>query len=149
MRRRQNNDNGRDDGVSGEGDETEAIHDHGGKLPVHHHFIQLVFASHLVGDEAELPQDALEFPRIVKAERGVRRDNGAPFLVGPAHEARVASVVRGRARAHGLDLADVVVDVQDVGQERLRGTLLQLKLPHLVVHHDGLAGDLLTWPVHA
>ena len=44
---------------------------------------------------------------------------------------------------------EVVVHVQDVGQQRLGGTLLEVKLLHLVLHHDGLAGDLLAGAAHA
>ena len=51
-----------------------------------------------------------------------------------------------RERGRGTE---VVVHVQHVGQERLGGTFLQVKLLHLVLHHDGLAGDLLTRARHA
>lgn len=151
MRRRQYNDNGRNDGVGGESDEAEAIDDHGGELPVDHHLVELIFAAHLVGDVAQLTQDALELSRVVEAEGGVWGDDRATLLVGPAHESGAAPVVAvgGGACAHRLNLPDVIVDVEDVGQERLGRALLQFQLPHLVVHHDGLAGDLLARPVHA
>ena len=46
-------------------------------------------------------------------------------------------------------LPKVVVHVEHVGQQGLAGLLLQVQLLHLVLHHDGFAGDLLPWPRHA
>lgn len=43
---------------------------------------------------------------------------------------------------------EVVVHVEDVGEEALGGLLLHLELLHAVGHEDGLAGDGLAGPVH-
>lgn len=149
MWRREDDDDGGDDGVRGEGDEAKPVHHHGREFPVHFDLVDLLVAPHLVGDVPKLAQDVLKLPGLVEAERGVRRDDGSPLLVGPAHEARIPPVVGGRSAAHRLDLPDVVINVQHVGQQRLGRAFLQLQLPHLVVHHDGLARDLLTRTVHA
>lgn len=158
MRRRQEDHHRRDDGVEGEGDEAEPVDHHRGELPVVPHLGVVLVASHLVGDEAELAQDVLQLARVLKAEGGVRRQQGSSFLVGPAQEAVVSTVVGGRpprpsscrrGGARRVDLADVVVDVEHVGQQRAGRPLLELELSHLVVHHDCLARDLLARPVHA
>lgn len=149
MWRREDDDDGGDDGVRGEGDEAKPVHHHGREFPVHFYLVDLLVAPHLVGDVPKLAQDVLKLPCFVEAKRGVRSDDGSSLLVGPAHEARVSSVVGRRAAAHRLDLSDVVIYVQHVGQQRLGRALLQLQLPHLVVHHNGLARDLLTRTVHA
>lgn len=149
MWRRQHDDDGGDDGVRGEGDEAESVHHHGREFPVHFDLVNLLVAPHLVGDVPKLAQDVLKLPCFVEAERGVGRDDGSPLLVGPAHEARITPVVGGRTAAHRLDLPDVIVYVQNIGQQRLGRAFLQFQLPHLVVHHDGLARDLLPRTVHA
>lgn len=150
MWRREDDNDGGYDGVCGEGDEAETVHHHGRKFPVDHDLVLFLSVPHGPGDVPQLPQDALQLSGVVEAEGGVRGDDGAPFLVGPAHEARAAAVVRGRARGgHGVDLSDVVVNVQDVGEQRLGRPFLQLQLPHLVVHHDGLARDLFPRAAHA
>ena len=43
---------------------------------------------------------------------------------------------------------EIVVHVEDVGEERARGVLLHLDLVHLVVHDDGLARDRLSRTAH-
>jgi hypothetical protein len=44
---------------------------------------------------------------------------------------------------------EVVVHVQHIGQQRLGRLLLEVELLHLVLHHDGLPGDLLPGAGHA
>lgn len=44
---------------------------------------------------------------------------------------------------------EVVVHVEHVRQQRLWAPLLEVQLLHLVLHHDGLAGDLLPRAGHA
>ena len=43
----------------------------------------------------------------------------------------------------------VIVHVKDIGQQGLGGLLFKVKLLHLVLHHDGLSGDLLPWSGHS
>ena len=43
----------------------------------------------------------------------------------------------------------VIVHVKDIGQQGLGGLLFKVKLLHLVLHHDGLPGDLLPWSSHS
>ena len=45
--------------------------------------------------------------------------------------------------------SEVVVNVQNVRQQRLGGDLLLLHLLHLLLHHDCLPGDLLSRPRHS
>ena len=47
----------------------------------------------------------------------------------------------GKSRA-----PEVIIHVQDVGEQRLGGGLLHVELLHLVGHHDCLARDLLSGP---
>ena len=116
MWRREHDDDGRDDGVGGEGNEAESIHHHGREFPVHFYLVDLLVTPHFVGDVPKLAQNVLKFPRLIETEGSVGRNNWSTLLVGPAYEARVASVVGGRAAAHRLDLTDVIVNVQHVGQ---------------------------------
>ena len=46
------------------------------------------------------------------------------------------------------NLPQVFVHIKDVGQKAFAGLLLEAKLVHLVVHVDGLPGDLLAWSAH-
>ena len=46
------------------------------------------------------------------------------------------------------ELPEVVVHVQDIGEERFGGLGLQVELLHLVLDHDGLARDLLSGTTH-
>ena len=45
--------------------------------------------------------------------------------------------------------SEVVVNVQNVRQQRLGGDLLLLHLLHLLLHHDCLPGDLLSGSRHS
>ena len=54
---------------------------------------------------------------------------------------------------HGEDAGqrgppEVIVHVQHVGEQRLGGRLLDVKLLHLLRHHDCLPRDLLPGPSH-
>ena len=49
----------------------------------------------------------------------------------------------------GPPTPEVVVNVENVGQQRLGGDLLLLHLLHLLLHHDCLPGDLLSRPRHS
>ena len=49
----------------------------------------------------------------------------------------------------GPSASEVVVDVKNVGQQRLGGDLLLLHLLHLLLHHDCLPGDLLSGSRHS
>ena len=57
----------------------------------------------------------------------------------------VAGVVHG-GRGGQSRAAEVIVHVQDVGEQRLGGRLLHVKLLHLVRHHDCLPCDFLSGP---
>lgn len=46
-------------------------------------------------------------------------------------------------------MSKVVVYVEHVRHQTLRGSLLELQLPHLVAHGDGFPRDLLVRPLHA
>ena len=44
--------------------------------------------------------------------------------------------------------SEIIVHIQNIGEQRLGGGLLDVKLLHLLGHHDGLPGDLLPGPPH-
>ena len=44
--------------------------------------------------------------------------------------------------------SEVIVHVQNIGEQGLGGGLLDVQLLHLLGHHDGLPGDLLARPAH-
>jgi len=56
VRRRHEHGDRRNDGEAGEGDEAEAVDDHGCKLPVHDHVFFFVTDLHPVRDEFQLLQ---------------------------------------------------------------------------------------------
>lgn len=60
MRRREKANRRADDGEGAENDETEAINDNGGKLPLADDVVEVVFSAKAVGDEAKLRHDVLE-----------------------------------------------------------------------------------------
>ena len=49
----------------------------------------------------------------------------------------------------GPSAPEVVVNVKNVGKQRLGGDLLLLHLLHLLLHHDCLPGDLLPRSRHS
>ena len=49
----------------------------------------------------------------------------------------------------GSHTPELVVNIQNVGQQRLGGDLLLLHLLHLLLHHDCLPGDLLSGSRHS
>ena len=44
---------------------------------------------------------------------------------------------------------EVVIHIQDIGQEAFGGPLFQVELLHLVLHHYRLACDFFTRPTHS
>ena len=54
-----------------------------------------------------------------------------------------------RVATSGHSTPEVVVDVKNVGQQRLGGDLLLLHLLHLLLHHDCLPGDLFPGSRHS
>ena len=44
--------------------------------------------------------------------------------------------------------SEIIVHIQNIGEQRLGGGLLDVELLHLLGHHDGLPGDLLSRPAH-
>ena len=44
--------------------------------------------------------------------------------------------------------SEIIVHVQNIGEQRLGGGFLDVELLHLLGHHDGLPGDLLPRPAH-
>ena len=71
--------------------------------------------------------------------------HGATVGQGRGHVAGVVGVVPPGAN----NTPEVVVNVENVGQQRLGGDLLLLHLLHLLLHHDCLPGDLLSRPRHS
>ena len=43
---------------------------------------------------------------------------------------------------------EIIVHIQNIGEQRLGGGFLDVELLHLLGHHDGLPGDLLSRPAH-
>lgn len=101
-----------------EDDEAEAIDHHGGELPVVGHLRGLVLLPQLVGDHPQLLEDERELP--VGAQAGV--EDSAPVFVPPQER-----VTRRLQRP----VAEVVVNVEHVGQQTLGRPLLQFQLPQL------------------
>ena len=78
VRGRQEDRDGRDDGERREGDQAEAVDDHGRELPVADDLLLLVVNLHPVGDELELLEDALKLSvgagrAAVAVHRRIRR----------------------------------------------------------------------------
>ena len=44
--------------------------------------------------------------------------------------------------------SEIIIHVQNIWEQRLRGGFLDIKLLHFLGHHDCLPGDLLAWPSH-
>ena len=44
--------------------------------------------------------------------------------------------------------SEVIVHVQNIGEQRLGGGLLDVQLLHLLCHHDGFPRDFLPWSPH-
>ncbi len=79
VRRRHEHRDSRDNSERREGNETEAIDDHGGELPIHNDFFLLVAYLHPVRDELELLEDALKFP-VGRGSTGVSVAHGGSRL---------------------------------------------------------------------
>lgn len=138
--RRQKHGHRRDDGEHGEDDEAEAVHDHGGELPVADELGLLVRLTHASRDELQLPQDGLQLPLRGWAGPRVLQSGRCGRWTSTQESCRAV----GRARA----VPEVVVDVQNVRQQAFGRTFFQLQLLHAIAHQDGLAGDLLPRPAH-
>lgn len=145
VRRGEEHGDGRDHSEQREDDEAQAVHYHGGELPVVRHFRRLVLLAQLVRDDPQLLEDERELSVRSETRRAAPAAAASPVLgVRTPQKARRRRLQRACAAAV---VPEVVVDVEHVGQQALGGALLQLQLAQL--QRLPSAVRLAAWSAHA